>query len=62
MDDQPLEFILCTEQRSSGVSSVEMVFVQAESWLIKLKKDRRSVQLASVGNFEMASVVVLYTW
>jgi len=41
----------------SGVSSVEMVFVHADSWLTKPKKDRRSVQLVGVGNFEMASVI-----
>jgi len=35
-----------------------MMFVLAESLLTEPKKDRRSKQLAAVGNLETASVIV----
>jgi len=39
-----------------------MAFVLVESWLTKPKKDCKSVQLAGVGNFEMALIIVWSIW
>ncbi len=40
-------------------STFAMLFVLEASWLVRLKKEQRSVRLLGVGNLSMASVMSL---
>ena len=45
----------------SGSNSSAILSVLVDSWLANPKKDRRSVRVAGVGNFMIASVISVST-